>query len=127
MVDLDDTIIEVHGYQKQGAGFGYSGVRGLNALARDRVDDDSSAPVILGQRLRQGKTGSPKGAARIVGDALATLRRTGVAAGVSAVAAGGLRVLRPRHHRHRDQGRRGRVGHRSDGPRGEGRDRDHPR
>ncbi len=32
MVDLDDTIIEVHGYQKQGASFGYSGVRGLNAL-----------------------------------------------------------------------------------------------
>ena len=78
MVDLDDTIIEVHGYQKQGAGFGYSGVRGLNALLAT-ASTTSSAPVILGQRLRQGKTGSPKGAARIVGDALATLRRTGVA------------------------------------------------
>lgn len=76
MVDLDDTIIEVHGYQKQGAGFGYSGVRGLNALLAT-ASTASSAPVILGQRLRQGKTGSPKGAARIVGDALATLRRTG--------------------------------------------------
>ena len=32
LVDVDDTIIEVHGYAKQGAGFGYSGVRGLNAL-----------------------------------------------------------------------------------------------
>jgi hypothetical protein len=32
MVDIDDTIIEVHGYTKQGAGYGYSGVRGLNAL-----------------------------------------------------------------------------------------------
>ena len=32
MVDVDDTIIEVHGYAKQGAGFGYSGVSGLNAL-----------------------------------------------------------------------------------------------
>src|SRR5690625_4621108 len=31
LVDIDDTIIEVHGYAKQGAGFGYSGVRGLNA------------------------------------------------------------------------------------------------
>jgi hypothetical protein len=80
MVDLDDTIIEVHGYQKQGAGFGYSGVRGLNALIAT-ASTTSSAPVILGQRLRQGKTGSPKGAARIVGDALATLRRTGVATG----------------------------------------------
>lgn len=80
MVDLDDTIIEVHGYQKQGAGFGYSGVRGLNALIAT-ASTTSSAPVILAQRLRQGKTGSPKGAARIVGDALATLRRTSVAAG----------------------------------------------
>jgi Transposase DDE domain. len=80
MVDLDDTIIEVYGYQKQGAGFGYSGVRGLNALLAT-ASTATSAPVILGQRLRQGKTGSPKGAARIVGDALATLRRTGVATG----------------------------------------------
>ena len=81
MVDLDDTIIEVHGYQKQGAGFGYSGVRGLNALIAT-ASTSVSAPVILGQRLRQGKTGSQKGAARIVGDTLATLRRTGVAAAV---------------------------------------------
>src|SRR3954452_1494267 len=28
LVNVDDTIIEVHGYAKQGAGFGYSGVRG---------------------------------------------------------------------------------------------------
>ncbi|UWF78021.1 MULTISPECIES: IS1380 family transposase [Microbacterium] len=81
MVDLDDTIIEVHGYQKQGASFGYSGVRGLNALLAT-ASTSSSAPVVLGQRLRQGKTGSPKGAARIVGDALATLRRTGIGDGV---------------------------------------------
>src|SRR4051794_37659713 len=26
MVDIDDTIIEVHGYAKQGSGYGYSGV-----------------------------------------------------------------------------------------------------
>jgi hypothetical protein len=81
MVDLDDTIIEVHGYQKQGASFGYSGVRGLNALIAT-ASTSSSAPVILAQRLRQGKTGSPKGAARIVGDALATLRRTRVGTGI---------------------------------------------
>ena len=34
LVDLDDTIIEVHGYAKQGSGYGYSGVRGFNALDR---------------------------------------------------------------------------------------------
>ena len=30
-VDIDDTIREVHGYKKQGAAYGYSGVKGLNA------------------------------------------------------------------------------------------------
>jgi Transposase DDE domain group 1 len=73
-VDLDDTIIEVHGYQKQGAGFGYSGVRGLNALLAT-ASTSASAPVILAQRLRKGAAGSPRGAGRIVADALATLRR----------------------------------------------------
>ena len=34
LVDVDDTIIEVHGHAKQGAGFGYSGVRGLERAAR---------------------------------------------------------------------------------------------
>jgi hypothetical protein len=33
LVDVDDTIIEVYGHAKQGAGFGYSGVRGLNACS----------------------------------------------------------------------------------------------
>ena len=42
LVDVDDTIIEVHGYAKQGAGFGYSGVRGLNALLAT-VHHDGSA------------------------------------------------------------------------------------
>ncbi|WP_460524421.1 transposase family protein, partial [Humibacter antri] len=68
-VDVDDTIIEVHGPKKQGAGFGYSGVRGLNALLAT-VSTQNTAPVIIGQRLRKGATGSPRGAARIVADAL---------------------------------------------------------
>ena len=53
MVDLDDTIIEVHGYQKQGTSFGYSGIRGLNALLAT-VSTDQAAPVIAAQRLRKG-------------------------------------------------------------------------
>src|SRR3982751_1138844 len=52
-VDLDDTIVEVHGYQKQGAAFGYSGVRGLNAVLAT-VSTDQVAPVIAAQRLRKG-------------------------------------------------------------------------
>ncbi len=31
LVDIDDSIIEVHGHGKQGSEYGYSGVRGLNA------------------------------------------------------------------------------------------------
>ena len=73
-VDVDDTIIEVHGYGKQGSGYGYSKVRGLNALLAT-VKTDASAPVIIGQRLRRGACGSPRGAARLIGDALATVKR----------------------------------------------------
>ena len=75
MVDIDDTIIEVHGYAKQGSGFGYSGVRGLNALI-GTVSGEGFAPVILGSRLRKGNTGSPRGAKRFTSDVLATLKRT---------------------------------------------------
>jgi len=74
LVDVDDTIIEVHGYAKQGSGYGYSGVRGLNALLAT-VSTGTSAPVIVAQRLRKGSCGSPRGATRLVADALATLRR----------------------------------------------------
>jgi len=31
-LDVDDTVKATHGYTKQGAGYGYSGVKGLNAL-----------------------------------------------------------------------------------------------
>ena len=72
MVDIDDTIIEVHGYSKQGSGYGYSGVRGLNALLAT-VSTSQSAPVVVAQRLRKGSCGSPRGAARLVADALKTV------------------------------------------------------
>ena len=73
-VDVDDTIIEVHGHRKQGAGFGYFGVRGLNALLATATTP-ASAPVIVAQRLRKGAWGSPRGAARLVAEALATVKR----------------------------------------------------
>jgi hypothetical protein len=72
LVDVDDTIIEVHGYAKQGAGYGYSGVRGLNALLATATVP-GSAPVIVAQRLRKGSCGSPRGAKRLVADALKTV------------------------------------------------------
>ncbi|MGA8046778.1 MAG: IS1380 family transposase [Dermatophilaceae bacterium] len=73
VLDIDDTIIEVHGYAKQGAGFGYTRVRGLNALLAT-VSTDSAAPVIVAQRLRKGSANSARGAQRLVRDALKTVR-----------------------------------------------------
>jgi hypothetical protein len=77
-VDLDDTIVEVHGYAKQGAAFGYSGVCGLNALLAT-VSTDQVAPVIAAQRLRKGSVSSPRGAARLAADTLALIRRSQLA------------------------------------------------
>jgi hypothetical protein len=73
LVDIDDTIIEVHGYGKQGSGYGYSGVRGLNVLLAT-LSTGQAAPVIVAQRLRRGACGSPRGAERLVADALATVK-----------------------------------------------------
>ena len=74
LVDLDDTIVEVHGYVKAGAEFGYSGVRGLNALTAT-LSTASSAPVIVATRLRKGSANSARGAARITADAVKTVQR----------------------------------------------------
>jgi hypothetical protein len=59
-----------HGYRKQGTGYGYSGVNGLNALLG--VSTPTSAPVIAAARLRKGSTNSARGAARLVTDTLTT-------------------------------------------------------
>jgi Transposase DDE domain group 1 len=74
VVDVDDTIVEVHGYAKQGAAFGYSKMRGLNALLAT-ASTPGSAPVIVAQRLRKGSAHSARGAKRLVTDALRTVSR----------------------------------------------------
>src|SRR5215207_3644922 len=75
-VDIDDTIRATHGYAKQGAGFGYSGVKGLNALIAT-ISTPLAAPVIAATRLRKGSVNSARGAARLVTDALVTARAAG--------------------------------------------------
>ncbi len=83
-IDIDDTVGQTYGYAKQGAGRGYTGVKGLNALLAV-VSTPGSAPVITAARLRKGSTNSAKGAARFVADALITAKAAG---------ATGVRVLR---------------------------------
>jgi len=83
-IDVDDTVRQTYGYAKQGAGRGYTGVKVLNALLAT-VSTPTSAPVIAAVRLRKGSTASPRGAARLVADALVT---------ATAAGATGVRVLR---------------------------------
>jgi len=78
-VDIDDTLKQTYGYAKQGAGRGYTGVKGLNALLAI-ISTPSSAPVIAAARLRKGSTNSAKGAARLVADALITAKAAGATA-----------------------------------------------
>jgi hypothetical protein len=81
LLDVDDTIVEVHGHAKQGAGFGYSRVRGLNALLATLATPmatDAGAPVIVAQRLRKGACNSARGAKRLVGDAVKQAGRLSV-------------------------------------------------
>src|SRR5450756_1373716 len=59
-VDVDDTVKATYGYTKQGAGYGYSGVKGLNALIAT-LSTPLAAPVIAATRLRGGSTNSAKG------------------------------------------------------------------
>lgn len=83
-LDVDDTIRATHGYAKQGAGYGYSGVKGLNAQVAT-LSTPLAAPVITGIRLRKGSSASAHGAAKLISESLATARRAG---------AGGLVTVR---------------------------------
>lgn len=56
-LDVDDTIRATHGYAKQGTGYGYSGVRGLNAQLAT-LSTPTAAPVIAATRLRRGSAAS---------------------------------------------------------------------
>jgi hypothetical protein len=77
-VDIDDTVRQTYGYAKQGAGRGYTGIKGLNALLAV-ISTPTSAPLIAATRLRRGSTNSARGAAKLLADALATARRCGAA------------------------------------------------
>jgi hypothetical protein len=73
VIDIDSFIGEVHGYEKQGAGFGYTGERGYHPLVATR----SGSGEALHVRLRKGQAGSGRGALRFVGELIARVRRAG--------------------------------------------------
>ncbi|MFC6060800.1 transposase, partial [Streptomyces pratens] len=81
---IDDTIRRTYGYAKQGSGYGYSKVKGLNALI-GIVSTPLAAPVIAATRLRKGPSNSARGAAAFVAESIRTARACG---------AGGLLIVR---------------------------------
>jgi hypothetical protein len=73
LLDLDDTVREVHGHQKEGAGYGYTKAWGLNALFAT-ISTADTAPVIAEFSLRRGNTRSGKSADWFTARALSTIR-----------------------------------------------------
>ena len=72
-IDLDSTIVEVAGRQKQGAGFGYTKRRGYHPLLATRADTGE----VLHARMRKGSASSQRGAERFVCELVARVRRLG--------------------------------------------------
>jgi hypothetical protein len=73
VIDLDSFVGEVHGHEKQGAGFGYTGERSYHPILASRAGTGE----VLHVRLRKGQAGSGRGALRFVQELLARLRRAG--------------------------------------------------
>jgi len=75
-------IRATHRYAKQGAAYGYSRVKGLNAQLAT-LSTPVAAPVSAATRLRRGNVASAHGAAKLIGDALATAKRAHVTGAVT--------------------------------------------
>ena len=82
-IDIDSLLRPVYGHAKQGASYGHTKIAGKQVLRKGlsplatTISTEHSAPVLAGMRLRAGKTGSGKGAGRMVAQAIATARAAG--------------------------------------------------
>src|SRR4051794_34719236 len=73
VVDVDSFVGEVHGYAKQGAGYGYTRQLGYHPILATRADTGE----VLHVRLRKGSAGSPRGVLRFVDELIARVTRAG--------------------------------------------------
>ena len=82
-LDIDSLLRPVYGHQKQGASFGHAKIAGRALLRKGlsplvtTLSVPGAAPVIAEAWLRSGKTGSGRGAARQVKQAVTTARAAG--------------------------------------------------
>jgi hypothetical protein len=72
-IDMDSTVCEVHGDDKQGAGYGYTRVLGLHPLLATRADTGE----VLHVRQRKGSANTGRGAERFVNELAGRMRRAG--------------------------------------------------
>jgi hypothetical protein len=70
-IDLDSTVVEVHGDQKEGAAYGYTKLLGYHPLLATRAETGE----VLHARLRKGS--SQRGAKRFCEELVARVRRCG--------------------------------------------------
>jgi hypothetical protein len=86
-LDIDSLLRPVYGHQKQGATFGHAKIAGRALLRKGlsplvtMLSVPQAAPVIAEAWLRSGKTGSGRGAARQVKQAVTTARAAGAGVG----------------------------------------------
>ena len=82
-IDIDSLLRPTYGYAKQGGSYGHTKIAGKQVLRKGlsplatTISTPHSAPIIAGIRLRAGKTGSGKGAGRMVAQAIVTARAAG--------------------------------------------------
>jgi hypothetical protein len=72
-IDVDSTICEVHGYDKQGAAYGYTRVLGYHPILATRADTGE----VLHTRMRTGSANTARGAQRFVRETIGRVRRAG--------------------------------------------------
>jgi hypothetical protein len=73
VIDVDSFVGEVHGYQKQGASFGYTKQRGYHPLLACRADTGE----VLHVRLRKGAANTQRGILRFTDELIARIGRAG--------------------------------------------------
>lgn len=73
VIDVDSFVGEVHGYQKEGVGFGYTKKRGYHPMLASRADTGE----VLHVRLRKGQAASPRGVLRFADELIARVERAG--------------------------------------------------
>ncbi len=73
IIDVDSTIVEVHGKKKQGASYSYTRQLGLHPLVATRADTGE----VLHLRTRKGSANSARGVLQFVAETHARVRRAG--------------------------------------------------